>query len=148
MDTKKAVSSLLNQILAQVAEIKTEELISPEAEVNPLNDNYVGVACDETMRLYMVRERISTKIKSLSRELQKMVPSSSNRGIIERKMKEIQEAFKKREILSELFWFSIRSEFDLWDKEEVGIRNGFKVVWRNEDRLQKVIDLLRDQEEG
>ena len=43
-----------------------------------------------------------------------------------RKFCELQE---KARALHNIFWISVKDTFGLWNKDSVGVRKGFKVVW-------------------
>lgn len=46
---------------------------------------------------------------------------------------ELLMAKARAEILMQIFWASLKDEFQLWDKESVGFRKGWKVTWKDED---------------
>jgi hypothetical protein len=62
---------------------------------------------------------------------------------IEREYEEVEEIVQdteisvlkyKSELLGEVFWAAVRSEFDLWNAPNIGVRQGFTII-RSEKKL-------------
>ena len=62
------------------------------------------------------------------------------------RQKELRSVSKKSEVVSTMMLVSIRDQYDLWDKPEVGVRKGWQVVW-SELSEEKQLELDSDLNE-
>ena len=105
------------------------------------NDHKVGVMSEDLKKLYTLWNnsmRTEAMMKA-EREFGKVADPEE----YDAKLDEISQ---RAEILRLLFWFALKTEHDLWCRN-VGVREGFVVVWSDEE--PNPLDFLRHMfEEG
>ncbi len=116
--------------------LNQDEFYEPDAEVMP-DDHVVGELSEDSIRLYTVW-RLTEKTCS-----EKMIEARFGRLSSDRRnqlLTQVQEMRGKTELLSNLFWLEIKDDHKLWDKPNIGIREGRKVVWY-EDKGPRILGI-------
>lgn len=135
--------SYIKAISKELAGIKPEDYIEPSQEINE-GDNEVGELPDELKRIFTL---MSKKVIAITTKSNEQIESLIKDGIdfiLKGEIKEVDclikkfrnekfEAEKRLEALRNIFWVSVNEEFSLWDKNGIGVRKGFKVVWMDRD---------------
>jgi len=116
------MSTFLRLLPLELAEIEEDSFIEPEDEVAP-NEHVVGEMTPDQKRLY-------TKCRLLRKEgLDVLNNLTICRRNEQQQLAKASELARKSQAISEMFWVAINDEFALWDKDHIGVREGFKVVW-------------------
>src|ERR1700677_2674614 len=113
---KEIFEELLKEIAATDAAMfkPPQKLCRHDKEIAKLEDEYL----QKTFALYAFfsREQKSLKVK--------LEYEPDNQQL----QKEWNEADSKEDILNELFWYGVRTKYNLWHYEKVGIRKGWLIV--------------------
>ncbi|MBI2039380.1 MAG: hypothetical protein HYT22_03860 [Candidatus Niyogibacteria bacterium] len=124
----KGASTWLESIQAELEEITIENFAEPNLEVES-GDHIVGIAGDDLRKLHALRRRygdfaIAAKIRC----------ATSSGPEHDEAEKEFGRFFTQGEAVNSIFWVSCRAAFpEIWDKEAIGIRKGWQVVWSDPD---------------
>ena len=123
----------------ELDEIK--EFIDPPMEVES-DDIVVGDATDEMKRLYT----LSCKYEEIFTRMAVEARYAKNENEQIKARKKMTEANQKRETLLEIFWICIKDYFELWGKNSVGIRKGYKIIWRSRKKIgpKALLEFLED----
>lgn len=130
------MSRWMSAVLKELEGLNQKGLLEPKTEVGP-TDHVVGEANVEIRKLYGLAMQTSRR----SAESIVSAQYDINRETQEHHAAKAVELRKKAELLMEIFWVSIKDQFDLWQKPSVGIRKGWKVVW-SEPGPDSILDLL------
>lgn len=120
------MTTFVDLILMDVQLVEEKGLIEPQAEPGS-GDHVVGTAGPELQKLYSLAltwEKAATEAILAARY-------STTKVNLNQTAVKITQLREKAKILMEIFWISLKDAFNLWDKESVGIRKGWKVVWTN-----------------
>ena len=128
------MSTWLKLLPMEVKEV--EGLVLPEAPLGP-NDHVVGILDDDMKKLYTLYRSVD-KQSDLAR-LEYVHSSSEDRVSLSSRARELQ---MKAATLKDIFWIGVQDSFGLWDKEYVGVRVGWQVVWYDLKRGTSFMDLL------
>lgn len=130
----------LDMVKIEIENMDTSKLIEPPQEVDCNRDH---VVCDA--------EEALRKLYSLAMQFEKEATVALINARYSGNVNDIKDAvengtrlMKKVETLREIFWISLKDNYDLWDKSSVGIRKGWKVVWSDSDPVPPIIGLLGD----
>jgi|SRR3989344_2526532 len=123
----------------ELDEIK--EFIDPTVEIES-NDIVVGDATNEMKRLYT----LSRKYEEIFTRMAVEARYAKNENEQIKAIKKATEANQKRETLLEIFWICIKDYFELWGKNSVGIRKGYKIIWRSRKKIgpKALLEFLED----
>ncbi|MBU2101259.1 hypothetical protein KKH05_00850 [Patescibacteria group bacterium] len=113
--------------------------LAPDSEVS-VDDYEVGQASPELQRLYI------TALQWLKKSAELALQAQFYRGSDEERMSLVRRALELRskgEILQNIFWAAVRDEFNLWEKDSIGIRKNWAVVWMD-SRIPPIIGFLQD----
>ena len=112
----------------ELGAIGPADLMAPVAEIEE-NEKLVGEANLELKKLF-----------TLWRSWERTATEIALRGRYAKTEEEMREAlsaasvlYKKSELIRDIFWASVREAFGLWDKDVVGIRQGWKIAWSESD---------------
>ncbi len=130
------MSSWLDSINLEMEKLEEKTLIQPMTEIEDY-DNSVGEASMELKKLY----GLSQALKKKAMETIVKFKFSSDANEKNELASHIKIAHDKAEMLLQIFWVVLRDEFDLWDKDNVGIRKGWEVVW-SDDQHPSLPDIL------
>ena len=119
----------LNSVYEEMSAIKPEDFIEPSTEVG-LNDYVAGTMSNELRKLYTLMEKSRNENRKNIEEKIENIFSL----LLDSLKFDIGQASKKLLTLYDIFWISLRDEFNLWDKDSVGVRKGFAVVWTEENK--------------
>ena len=148
---------VLAEIAVLLAAITPEQFIAPPAEQED-GDHVVAVANDDVKRLYVLRDRMVDKCNELTKSARPLAeglmkdifmagPRKARVDLTtpdspmyeaEAKLKivlaELQSADSLRKIVEDIFWLEVRRQHpDLKDKNTVGIRSDWSLVWMEEE---------------
>ena len=111
--------------------VKVELNISNEEPIEPPNkieksDNFVGVVADEDVRkLFSLAMQMSKK----ALENADAAYHADSKELRDQYFEKFEKNKTKSELFLEFFWIAIKERFNLWNKQKIGIRSGWKVVW-------------------
>ena len=104
-----------------------DNFVEPEDDMQS-NDNYVGDMTTELKKLYTLWKRLS-EVAARSKVDYEFSNASTKEALLA-KWAELRE---KAKTLRYIFWVCVQDEFpELWSRESIGVRRGFKVVWSEE----------------
>jgi hypothetical protein len=116
-----------------------KDIIQPNNEVQE-GDNVVGEADDDLKKIYgyaMMMKRTGMQIM-VSIHFESDKSSTGYQQSIERML----EYKGKHEALMSIFWVALKDKYNLWSKDSVGVRKGWKVVWHKNDDDNEIRDFL------
>lgn len=119
------MGTFLKLLQLELSSLEQNNFFEPDAELEN-NDNIVGNLSEELIRLFSLW-RLTEK------ETMEIIIKERYGHFSDEQRKELlydaNKAHQKSEFLRELFWIEIRDEYHLWDKPQIGIRKGRKIVW-------------------
>lgn len=125
-------------LLMELNEIKEENFIEPRVELQP-GDEEIGKMAEDQIKLYTFAENLE---RAGAEYLLKVRYSTDETERFEA-IKKVAELKQKSETLREIMWICIKDHFELWGRESIGIRKGFRVVV-SAPKPPNFIDFLRD----
>lgn len=134
------MNTFLRLLPMELSTISEEDYITPSEELGfEPRDHYVGKATESMKQMYTLYLR-----KEQAAEEAKLKIRFA-RGVGEGQSLQSQyaESKAKARVLRLLFWITIQDEFDLWDKQSVGIRSNWDVVWTDPDPDPDIADFFR-----
>jgi len=126
------LSSILPEDLAEyIEEAPIDEIPEPQEVMTP-GDHVVGILNEGLIRLFglacVLMEKAAGQEQMADYLLADGYADQSNAAHAK-----MDKYLIKYEVIAELLLLKIRSDFNLWDKPNIGIRTGFRVVWFNDD---------------
>ena len=116
--------TLLDTIGDQLKNFNLDDLAEPETEVNS-KDHVVGEMDADLKRLF----GLTRQWRDAATEVLGKTGCLFHQEHLEHQIEKAQELYEKSELLSDIFWASIKESFGLWHKPSIGLRKGWKVVW-------------------
>ena len=132
--------SWLKILPMELANIDAKELVEPGEEVDPRSDVVVGEASDDLKRIYTLTEKLQEAGVRYSVDA-RFSKDNNLRSDAEKKVYELQDKF---ETLMRIFWITLRDDFNLWGKDSVGIRKGWKVTYCKGGHPTSFLDILKN----
>ena len=132
--------SWLKILPMELENIDAKELDEPGEEVDPRSDVVVGEASDDLKRIYTLVNKLQEAAARYSIDA-RFSKDNRLRSDAEKKTYELK---RKIETLMEIFWITLKDDFDLWDKDSVGIRKGWKVTYRKDGSPTTFLDILKN----
>ena len=132
--------SWLKMLAMELSSIDIKEIIEPNEEVDPRLDVVVGEASDDLKRIYTLVNKLQEAGARYSIDA-RFSRDNSLRADAKKKMQELKD---KIETLMKIFWIVLKDDFDLWDKDIVGIRKGWKVTYSKGERPTSFLDILKN----
>lgn len=144
--------SFLTEIIENLKRVEVEKLAGPPDEVG--EDDYVaGVMGEELKRLWGLREEMRRKLRELEQALRLIKIQHFGVPDLPPKFIELSREFcladSDDDAMNELFWAAVRRDFpEIAEHPVIGVRKGWRVVWRTEDEEEKhplvtIIQLLK-----
>ena len=134
--------SWLDKLQDTLVDIDNKAFVAPDAEVS-MGDNVVGVASEEARKIYTLAMRMRRKALSLTGEIMQKIAEFDER-LPEKLVRDLgSRLFQLRaeeQLLMDIFWMSLKDEFNLWKRMSVGIRKGWKVVWNDTPCPHDILD--------
>ncbi len=126
----------LNLLPLQLSE--TTDFLEPQQDMER-GDHEIGLMTEDHKRLFTLWRAVKRSAEEAV--IQAKYAQSREQALEEKKRAE--ELALKAHILGDIFWVSLNDHYDVWDKESIGVRRGFKVVW-SEEPMQShgLIDFL------
>ncbi len=121
------MSTFLKLIPLEMSAI--DKFIEPEIELDEQQDHVVGIMTEDLKRLFTVWRNAQ---KSLAERIWTF-KFGDTKEIREQAKQEEPERRMKANVLQEIFFIAVSDDFGLWDKGRVGVRQGFRVIWREEE---------------
>jgi len=115
------MSTFIKLLPLELADI--HEYREPDREIAP-EDNIAGDMSPNLMKLYTLSLIYARRYAEAKIELVYGKPNN-DQNLAAR----AAELDQKTKALVEIFWIAVKDEFSLWDKENIGVRKGFKIVW-------------------
>ncbi len=106
-----------------------DKLIEPEIKFDKKRDHEVGIMSDDLKKLFTLW-RIALRAVAERNIEAKFSESEEKRQLAVIQACELQS---KALLLGDLFWIAVKDEFDLWAKPSVGVRQGYRIVWWNDE---------------
>lgn len=131
------MSTWLDFIKIELDNLDLEQIHKPAGEVGS-SDHEVGEADEELKRLY----GLWMQLARTADEARVAMRYAQTQAELDVYAVTAFELITKAEIVRDIFWASVRSQFDLWDKSSVGVRREWKIVWSEEETPQ-IISILR-----
>src|SRR3989344_3670549 len=129
--------SWLKILPMELSSIDAKEFIEPDEKIDQRADVVVGEASDDLKRIYT----LVNKLQEVGARYSIDARFSKDNRLRSDAGKKAYELAKKIEVLMEIFWIALKDDFDLWDKDSVGIRKGWKVTyWKGE----RFLDILKN----
>ena len=119
------MSTFLKLLPLELNGIEPDDYVQPKAPLGN-RENQVGVMSDDLKKLYTLWNNLE---KDASQHLLDYKYSNRQDDLLLAKAAELGS---KAEIVKGLFWVSFNDEFELWNKRNIGIREGFIAVWYEE----------------
>lgn len=111
----------------ELKEFPDDKLVSLDFNSQP-DDHEVGVLPEELRKLYSMY--VMTQQEAEKSALDYKYASPMNKEATEARCRELSY---KANALGHIFWIAVHDEFNLWNRQYVGIRNNWKVVWYEHD---------------
>ena len=121
-------SKFIVDLLAEV-DAMDESLFPSTYAVEP-KDTVVGEASPWTRKLFALMRMYSRELKQLKVEIE------FDRTQGDQYKARYAEIDKKVDTLAEILWGSIRSDFQIWTADSIGMRANWKIVTTREDHQQ------------
>lgn len=132
--------SWLKILPVELSAIEPGEFAEPGEEIDPKADVVVGEASNDLRRIYTLTEKLQEAGARYSIDA-RFSKDNRLRSDAEKKMHELK---RKTEVLMEIFWIILKDDFDLWNKDSVGIRKGWKVTYRKDGSPTTFLDILKN----
>ena len=132
--------SWLKILPMELANIDAKELVEPGEEVDPRSDVVVGEASDDLKRIYTLTEKLQEAGVRYSVDA-RFSKDNNLRSDAEKKVYELHD---KLEALMRIFWITLKDDFNLWGKDSVGIRKGWKVTYKKGGAPTTFLDILKN----
>lgn len=137
---------VLKEIVNAMETIRVEDFAEPDTRVGP-NDEVVGVMDHNLMKLYTLKEIFHKQGQELARKGMHLLADAM--GAAEQPLalaevkRELALTHQKYEALEKFFWIEVRYAFPvLADKESIGVREGWRVVWTNRTHPPSISDII------
>lgn len=96
------------------------------ADIEP-SDHDVGEISVELRKYFILSRQFTHGAARMFLEVQ----LAQNQQTQEEAASKCLELETKAKLLREIFWISLKDEHRLWNKESIGIRRGWRVVWNS-----------------
>ena len=130
--------SWIQRILEQLDNIDEFDLIEPQVTAGD-RDTVVGVADNTLKRLFTYRLQLMQQSKRLEADL-----LGAKAEDVEGLTKQYFALDGQIGAVDNMLWASVRADFDLWDKQSIGLRSDWQVVWYEQpDPLDGLSSILQ-----
>ncbi|MBU3942938.1 hypothetical protein KKA24_03070 [Patescibacteria group bacterium] len=121
------MSTWLDSIETEAEKMVIGISLAPSLEVRS-EDNEAGEVDDELKKFWSLAQlwEKEAKEKALQAEYE------ANIEVRELLIEQASCLKQRHDALMEIFWISVRDTFDLWEKQMIGIRKGWIIVWKSE----------------
>lgn len=131
------MSTWMYKVFKEIEAINPENLIEPNMEVQP-EDHEAGEIDPDLRKLYgyatsILKEALQTRVEA------KFLSGDEAQS----KFIEAAEKQEKCKALMSIFWISAKDAFGLWNKESIGVRKGWKIVWSDYDPDNPLLSILK-----
>ncbi len=118
----------LDIIKLETENMSPEDFIEPQHELET-EESVVGEVGDERLkRLFGLAMQWNREAVDCVRRASKTDDPAAR----DEDLALATELRKKSQILFDIFWTSLKDEYGLWDKDIIGVRRGWKVVFKDE----------------
>ncbi len=127
MKISEGVPVGLGLLVTELENIGLENLIEPP-DKSSRDDHFVGEMSFGMKRLYTYAQMLRNSAARLGYEAE----MSRNRSETAKLQSERMKTLLKANVLMDIFWLFLKEEFEeqkLWERDKIGIRKGFLVVW-------------------
>ena len=128
------MSTWLKLLPLEIKEVN--DLGEPDTEVN-IHDHIVGELSNDLRKLYTMWKK-TTEVAARTK-VDLLFSNSKHKEELDRRFSELSS---KSEALREIFWIGVHDEHDLWSKDSVGVRRGWKVVWSDSSSGPNLRDII------
>ena len=132
--------SWLKILPMELSSIDAKEFIEPDEKIDQRADVVVGEASDDLKRIYTLVNKLQEVGARYAVDARF---SKDNRFRLDAE-KRAFELKRKVDTLLDIFWITLKDDFDLWDKDSVGIRKGWKVTYRKDGLPTTFLDILKN----
>lgn len=108
--------------------------------VDPLDsvkdgEHVIGTASDYLKKVYTLSRRKHEEAEFIKRSILSDLQSGLIQCLEEHeKFAEGSEIDFKAGVIINFFWLLVKEEFQIWHRENIGIRKGYQVVWYDEEQ--------------
>ncbi len=124
------MSSWFKLLELELDEINDNDYVEPAINYIDGIDNMVGEMTKDLKKLYTFWVRLHKEKEKYVKEFYQQ-ENKKKKIFIYTKIIELQE---KAKIVERILYVSVRDEFGLWHKINVGLRKGFIVVWSKDPK--------------
>ncbi len=136
-EEKNICPTWLDTVKMEMENMESSHLMEPPSEVDS-HDHVVGEAEPELRKIYS----LAMQWQKTAMELVVSARFTNDSVTREQRLKRAEQLNQKSGVLMKVFWLSIRDAHDLWDKDSVGIRKEWKVVWSESNEIPPFLGLL------
>jgi len=119
------MGTFLKLLELELSSLDQDDFYEPDAELEP-DDQVVGELSEDSLRLYTMWRQTE---KSCAEKLIVVKYGRLSDDQCSQLRAQAVELQEKTRILSSIFWLEVKEEHELWDKSNIGVRKGRKVVW-------------------
>lgn len=130
--------SWLKILSMELSGLGLHEIIEPQTEVDK-SDIVAGEASDDLKRIYTLAEKLREAGARYTVDA-RFSKDNRLRADLQRKVYELSQ---KVETLTQIFWITLKDDFNLWDKNSIGVRKGWKVTYSKESPTT-FLDILKN----
>ena len=139
---------LFKKIIKEMKKIKLNGIKGPQDKVEN-EDNVVGKLDKKHKKLWILRAELIEEGKEILKQnqvnfaFQELSESFRDEEKLGDITDQLAELSKLIEIVNEILWFEIRTDFNLWTKPFIMVRKGWKVAWRKEaENIPEILKFL------
>ena len=118
----------LDTLKMEAENLSHEELIEPQSELED-GEYVVGALDSEALKKYFT---LAMRWNRDSQELVTWAAKANDPNSRDEDIALAAELRRKSEVLFDIFWTSLKDMYGLWGWDAVGIRRGWKVVYKKE----------------
>ena len=120
------MSTFVSMLNIELGSLDESELFEPEQE-KTTRDHVVGEMSLPLVKLFTLWRLTDKDLDERAMKLKWQ--SKCDSGSMEDFLQEARKLKSRSEVLETIFWHALREEFNLWDKDVIGVRKGRLVVW-------------------
>jgi len=116
----------LETVKVEMEKVSADEIIGTDDEVKK-DDTVVGVVSEDLQKLFT----LAKQYQKIAAEKQVAMKFAEDDKEKEEHEAQYWSANNKAGLFRDIFWVELRDQFQLWTKDSVAFRKGWKVVWKD-----------------
>lgn len=120
------MGTFLGMLSIELGSLDESELFEPEQE-KTARDHVAGEMSPALVKLFTLWRMTDKSLDEKAMQLKWRGKCDS--GSMQDFMHDARKLKSRSEVLETIFWHEVRDEFNLWDREVIGVRKGRLVVW-------------------